>query len=126
MYLHAEDKVGVKFVRTVLEAASGDVIIISLDGPTPFTKKECDGKRIQFFLIKELCENITHHSLVPKHERVESLPPDILKEHLPLILETDPIVQYHNWPIGTVVRVLRSFGGHEPIPYLRVVSSATA
>lgn len=122
VYVHSEDKVGVKFVRSVLESADGDVVVVSLEGPTPFTKKECDGKRIQFFLMKDMCVNITHHALVPKHERMDQPPVGMRVEHLPIILETDPVVQYYNWPIGTIVRVWRCFGGHEPIPYFRVVS----
>ena len=126
VYVHSEDQVGVKFVRSVLEVAEGDVIVVSLEGPTPFTKKECDGKRIQFFTMRDVCVNITRHALVPKHEKMEQPPPGMRVEHLPLLLDTDPIVQYYNWPHGTIVRVWRTFGGHEPTPYFRVVSPATS
>ena len=42
------------------------------------------------------------------------------------ILDTDAVVQYHDWKVGTIVRVMRRFGGQEPIPYFRVVVAAGA
>lgn len=118
-----EDKVGVKWVRSVLERPAF-VVVISLEGPTPFTRKECDPQRIQFLLARDMCVNVTRHALVPKHERVDAPPPGISVAALPKILDTDPIVQYHNWPHGTVLRILRRFGGHEPVPYYRTVVPA--
>lgn len=129
VYVHGEEKVGVKFARTILEACEDEnvhVVVVSPQGATPFTKRECEGKPIQFFLARNLCVNVTKHQLVPKHERVEpsTLPWPV--ERLPRIYDFDPIVQYHNWPLGTVVRVSRCFGGHEPVPYFRVVVSAAS
>ena len=49
-------------------------------------------------------------------------PAGVTREQLPRILDTDPVVRYHAWPCGAVVRVWRVFGGHEPIPYFRVVA----
>ena len=60
---------------------------------------------------------------MPKHERMSAPPDGVTREQLPKILEGDPIVQYHNWPVGTVVRVWRRFGGHERVPYFRVVAA---
>lgn len=127
VYIHTEDRVGVKFARTVLEASEKEgvyTIVVSLEGATPFTKKECDGRDIQFMIARDLFCNVTKHTLVPKHERMEAPPQGIAAEHLPKILETDRIVQYFNWPVGTVVRIWRNFGGHEPVPYFRVVAAA--
>ena len=39
-------------------------------------------------------------------------------------LDTDRVVQYYDWPCGTIVRIRRVFGGHEPIDYLRIVTAA--
>lgn len=123
VYIHCEEKVGVKFARQVLEVSEAqgvNTIIVSTEGVTPFTKKECDDKRMQFMLAKELYCNVTKHHLVPKHEVVVDHGFDL--QCLPKLLETDRIVQYYNWPTGTVVKMWRCFGGHEPVPYFRVVS----
>ena len=126
VYVHNEDRVGVKFARSVLEISAERecaAIIVSIDGATPFTRKECEGRGIQFMVARDLCTNITRHALVPKHERVESGPEGTTVEELPRILDTDRVVQYYNWPPGTVLRIWRHFGGHEPTPYFRVVTA---
>lgn len=123
VYVHSEDRVGVKFARAVREACEKqgcEAVVVSVDGPTPFTRKEC-GDSIQFFGVRELCYNVTRHALVPKHVPVGEPPPGTTRETLPRMLDTDPVAQYYRWPLGTVVRVDRCFGGHEPIPYFRVV-----
>ena len=115
-----EDKVGVKFARQIIEAGK-PAIVVSPEGATPFTKRECEGKPLQFLLARDVCVNVTQHHLVPKHEVV---PADTApKGQLPKILTTDPVVQWYDWPVGTVVRVWRCFGGHEPVPYFRVVAA---
>ena len=149
VFLHGEDRVGVKYARAVIEhcAAGGrdarergrdegrdarergrdegrDAIIVSVEGPTPFTRRECEGERVQFLCARDVVVNVTRHALVPRHERVPRGPVDAA--HLPRILETDRVVQYYGWPPGTVVRVWRCFGGHEPIPYFRVVAPVCA
>lgn len=127
LFVHTEDKVGVKWARSILDKVdttqqSTVVVVVSIDGPTPFTRKECEGKPLQFLLARDLCVNVTRHALVPRHEEVTEAPLGVAKESLPKIMQTDPIVQYHYWPVGTVVRITRRLGGHEPVPYFRVVS----
>lgn len=120
-----EERVSVKAARAALDARAHDgvqVVIVSLEGPTPFARRECGGGPVQFFCARDLCVNVTRHALVPKHERVENAP--VPRALMPRILDTDRVVQYHNWPVGTVVRVWRCFGGHEPVPYFRVVTAA--
>lgn len=125
VYLVAEDKVGVKTARQILDASS-HAIVISPEGATAFTRKECESKRggIQFMRARDLCFNVTEHALVPRHELCGAPPVGIDTEMLPGILDTDPIVQYYDWPVGSVVRITRLFGGSEPIPYFRVVVAA--
>ena len=120
VYFHAEERVGVKFARAALEA-SPSCIIVSVEGPTPFTRKECSDSRVEFFCARELVYNVTKHSLVPAHERLAEPPDGTTRDTLPKMLDGDPIVRYYGWPVGTVVRVWRCFGGNEPIPYVRVV-----
>ena len=128
LFIHPEERVGVKHVRTILEKYPSHLnIIVSLEGPTPFTRKECERKSIQFFFARDLCVNKTKHCLVPRHEVVDEkdLPSGVTLTSLPRIPDSDPIVQYYNFHPGTVVKVQRVFGGHEPIPYYRLVQATT-
>lgn len=132
VFLHGEDRVGIKYARQLLEDLDEEeeepgvlAVVVSREGATPFTRKECDGRLVRFMLARDLYSNVTHHALVPKHEKVTTeTTPYYSPSSLPHILDTDRIVQYYDWPVGTVVRVWRTFGGHEPIPYLRVVVAA--
>jgi len=125
VYVHGEDRVGVKFARAVLEDADQEgipsVVVVSPEGATPFTLKECQDRHIQFWRAKDLCFNVTQHCLVPQHIPVDGPPKGVSTGELPRILSTDVIARYYDWPVGTVVRIERAFGGHEPIPYFRLV-----
>ena len=121
VYVSAEDKVAVKFVRGLPPADC--VVVVSVDGPTPYTRRECEKQRIQFVSCRRLYSNVTRHELVVPHVAVAA-PADVDVDDLPKIFDTDPVVQYYNWPVGTVVRTERFVGGHEPIPYFRVVTPA--
>ena len=128
VYVHAEERVGVKYARAVLEASGDGVtcLVVSVEGPTPFTRKECEGKPMEFFCARELVYNVTKHHLVPPHEVVPEPPEGTTRDTLPKMLETDPVARYYAWPVGTVVRVVRRFGGCEPIPYFRVVVGSSS
>lgn len=127
VYVHADEKVGVKAARTFLENtdhASQSIICVSMGGPTSFTRKECaDSKRIQFLTIRFCCFPIIRHSLVPKHTVVRDHSFDVTK--LPKIMTSDAVVQYYDWPVGTVLKIERVFGGHEIQTYYRVVTAAS-
>lgn len=126
VYLHLEDRVGVRFARQVVEGlgeGKKSALIVSLEGPTPFTRRECEGQRLQFFTCRQLCVNVTRHSLVPRHTAVAPAGHDLAL--LPKLLETDAVAQYYGWPVGTVVQIERRLGTHEPIPYFRVVSASS-
>lgn len=120
-----EPKVGVKYVRQLVDVEKDGVIIVSHEGPTSCTRKTFESA-VEFFTIKELLYNVTKHALVPKHEAINELPNDITKEQLPKILRTDPIVRFHAWQIGTVVRITRVFGSHAVEYNYRVVTEAAS
>ena len=71
VYFMIEERVSVKNMCSIMEDNPLDTIIfVSSDGPTTFAKKEASnqwGYRVQFFRYQDLCINITHHVLVPKH-----------------------------------------------------------
>lgn len=129
LYIHAEDKVGIRFMRAKMDGARDRdevlTIVVSIEGPTPCTRREFDDPAtVQFMLIKDLVMNRTRHALVPRHERVDHPPSGVRIDDLPKILLTDPIVKYHNYPLGSIIRFERTWGGHEMVPYFRSVSSA--
>lgn len=130
VYISLEDRVGVRVARSLVDgnrAADRGVrlVVVSIDGPTVCTKKECE-RDIQFWLAKELCYNVTRHSLVPRHSVVgeSDLPASCRVEQLPKMLDTDPVARYYDWPAGTLVRIQRVFGGSEEIPFFRCVCRA--
>lgn len=81
-----------------------------------FEKKIEKKHTIQFFELKELMFNITHHVLVPKHTviRDENKIEEIVQKynlksklHLPLLLKTDPISRYYDIKPGQLVEIER-------------------
>lgn len=125
VFLHTEDRVGVKFARAVLEA-HGDkkAVCVSIDGPTPFTRHEFESRAMQFMTCKSLCSNVTQHQLVPRHRLVAEADVPYEKSALALIAAGDPIVQYYDWPVGGVVKIERVHGGSEPTTYFRLIASS--
>lgn len=126
VFFHNEDRVGVKQLRNWVEnSTADDIIIVSLDGPTSFTRKEAEQNysHVQFFLFKEVCVNITKHVLVPKHERVDSVPfvTTSRMSELPSLYTNDRVAQYYNYAPGDIVRITRTCGVQEPIFYYRLV-----
>ena len=62
VYVHSEERVSVKAARAILERSNGvRAIVVSVEGPTPFTRRECDGQPVQFFTARELCVNVSRH-----------------------------------------------------------------
>lgn len=128
IFFHNEERVGVKQLRQWHDSNQGcQIIIVSLEGPTAFTKKEADQNypNIQFFTFKELCVNITRHHLVPKHEKITKNEVDYQvssNEEWPKLYTTDAISQYYNYKSGDIIRVTRVMGCAEPVFYYRLVS----
>ena len=120
VYIHDEERVGIRAARAYAERM-GDRsrMIVSVDGPTPVARREAQG--LTFVLMKNVAYNCTRHHLVPRHRRTDKYADD--RWSLPRILESDPVVQYYGWPVGTVVEIERTWGGHEPTVFHRVVSA---
>lgn len=78
--------------------------------------KDLSDVTIEIFMLKELQYNISHHSLVPKHEivREETEIDAILamyqlkKNQLPIIQKTDPMARYLDVKSGEVVKITRN------------------
>lgn len=133
VFFHNEERIGVKQLRLWNEARpDSQLIIVSLEGPTAFTKKEADHSypNVQFFTYQNLCVNITKHSLVPKHERLSkeekmSCGIEIRKdEEWPKLYTNDAIAQYYNYKPGDIIKITRTIGYPEPIYYYRLVCTS--
>lgn len=125
---HNDDRVGVKQMRAWAENRGKDkIIIVSLEGPTAFTRKESESffRNVQFFTFQELCVNITRHTLVPRHEKVsrDQVPISLTAEcaELPILASSDKVAQYYAYDPGDIIRITRTAGVQEPVYYYRVV-----
>ena len=129
IFFHTEDRVAVKYIRTIMEGSAFErTIIISIDGPTSFARKESAvyGSSIQFFRYKDLSVNITKHVCVPKHAKVaESTDIGVDKDKCPKMLQTDAVAAYYDFQPGDVVSVDRRFGTTDVAPFFRLVVNAT-
>lgn len=128
VFFHNEDRVGVKQLRTWVESTSADsIVIVSLEGPTAFTRREADQNysKIQFFLFRDLCVNITKHILVPRHEKIplSQVPFDISSsmDEVPSLYSTDRVAQYYSYKPDDIIRITRTAGVQEPVYYYRIL-----
>lgn len=133
LFFHNEERIGVKQLRVWNEAyPDKQIIIVSLEGPTAFTRKEADSNypNIQFFLFQQLCVNITKHALVPKHECLDLTERSNIKvrvfndEDWPKLYTNDPIAQYYNYKPGDLIKITRTVGYPEPVYFYRFVCNA--
>jgi DNA-directed RNA polymerase I, II, and III subunit RPABC1 len=69
---------------------------------------------IQFFTLKDLLINITHHELVPKHIKCTQKEKEVVMKkyrvkegQLPKILMSDPMARYLGLKKGDLVKIVR-------------------
>lgn len=123
---HNEPRVGVKTLRQLRENLDKRILLVSSEGPTAFTRKECDDPRIEFWTYTELLFNITRFAIAPKHSLVTAEEEEALNAKFsikgdpwPKMYHTDPMCRYHNFPVGALVRIDRTF--YKAHPYYRRV-----
>ena len=123
---HTESRIGVKTLRQLRENLDKRMLIVSSEGPTAFTRKECDDPRIEFWTFSELLFNITKFAISPKHSLVDSAEEAALakkyhmnKDQWPKMYHTDPMCRYYNFPVGALVCIDRKF--YTPHRYYRRV-----
>ena len=98
----------------------GHTVLVYEGVPTANVKKQIDelfkiDKVIEIFSADDLQLNITKHILVPKHELlgdINGVLPRKFKDkiNLPIILRSDPICRFYNFPKGEVIKVTRRDG----------------
>ena len=130
VFFHIEDRIGVKFLRLLDETYGDDVskrnrtvdvLVVSIDGPTPCTRKEAAETRpwVQMMTFKELFVNISRHELVPPHRLITQdertglqarlrLSDDF--SELPRLFSTDAVAKYYRFRPGDIVRIDRPLG----------------
>lgn len=124
VFFHNEERVGVKHLRRYSDMYEDHKIaIVSLEGATSFTKKECEHHfpYVQFFTFSSLCRNITKHKLVPKHKKLDSHAMNISQRQFPKIFLDDPIVQYYDFQKNDIIQITRTFGTAQPVFFYRLV-----
>lgn len=118
------------FLATLDESKITHAILVYAKQVTPKAKEELRAYNVEMFTAAELYKNRLMHHLVPKHEMLSPQETtDLLHDFnlsstkkLPRYRTTDPVVRYHNWPVGTVVRIFRVLGNQqEPTLYYRMV-----
>lgn len=138
VYFATDIKVPVKKIREYIqhmeENKVNHAVIVHAHQITPGAKSELTQKKIETFQSKELFENITRHTLVPRHEQVKTDQEvqAIMKQYhiqskneFPIYYTSDPVVRYYGWEPGTVVKIERRLGGlKDPEIYYRIVRSA--
>ncbi|KAI0734256.1 DNA-directed RNA polymerase RPB5 subunit [Fomitopsis betulina] len=122
VYFSEEKSVGVKTMRKMLgileEKNIQQGIIVFPGNMTPSARKVIAAMASQYkleeFSESDLLVNITHHTLVPKHEvltpeeKKELLETYRLKEtQLPRIQLADPVARYYGLKRGNVVKITR-------------------
>jgi DNA-directed RNA polymerase I, II, and III subunit RPABC1 len=136
-YLSHESKVGVRTLRKmrsdVVTSGGSHMILLSLEGLTPFANKERNemdnnSVDIEIFCKRDLCMPVIHHCLVPPHTALtRAQKAQLLTElrckpgQLPKLKESDPVARYLHLTPGTVVRIVRRIGSMEAEPYFRIV-----
>lgn len=131
VFTDIEERTGIKKVRQLLEAhATSAFICVSIDGPTPFTRREfINVDEIQFFHLKELIHNVTKHELNPTFTALDDQQQKQVADQYCMkdsdwiqISFSDPIAKYYNWPVGTIVKVeRRGLSQDSSIVYRKVV-----
>ncbi|KAF7972513.1 hypothetical protein HWV62_2173 [Athelia sp. TMB] len=122
IYFSSERSVGVKDMRkllTILEEKSIQRGIIVFPGNmTPSARKVivamASTYRLEEFSESDLLVNITHHTLVPRHEVLTPEEKKVLLERyrlketqLPRIQMADPVARYYGLRRGQVVKITR-------------------
>ena len=125
-------RVGVKALRSIAESNSTDSIsriVVSIDGPTSFSRRDASACGIEFLTFRQIFNNIASHHLVPPHRRIAC--PDeqkaiarryciIAASQWPRFRLSDPMCVFGDFRTGDLIEIRRSCASGET-PYYRLV-----
>lgn len=129
-----DDKLTIKILRVMVGMDAQRFIVVSITGPTSFTKREIHDQKheVEIFSFKDFAINISRHSEVPWHEKITCEEREQLLEKigspdghcLPRLLKTDAMCRYHGFEKGDIIKIIRKFGCQEARVYYRIVWDA--
>jgi DNA-directed RNA polymerase I, II, and III subunit RPABC1 len=119
-FMSKDDKLTIQGIKDCISIMNKDdtdrCIIVYRSSVTSGAKKSLETIEYKFelFGLHELQLNITHHRLVPRHQKVTPEEKTELdksyKGKLPIILHTDPICRYYAFQKGDYIRITRKNG----------------
>jgi DNA-directed RNA polymerase I, II, and III subunit RPABC1 len=124
VFFSEDDKIGVRNIREYYEIMQDHVIhkaiIIYKQNVTASATTEAYNLQIdkdfpvfiQLFQDTSLIFDITTHELVPKHELLSAAEAELLckkfdKSQLPQLKSIDPVCRYYDFPVGSIVKIIR-------------------
>lgn len=121
---HLTDNVGISVIQDCCQRIQDEhadaAILVKIGKLTPAANAALSTevtKNVQVFDIDELLNNVTTHSLVPKHEILPVEEQDkllkiykVTRIQLPRIFTSDPIVKYYAWKKGNIIKITRKNG----------------
>lgn len=134
VYFFLESKVGVNHIKDIRSEIGtiNHIVIVYKNSITSFAKQTIqelvdDGITVEIFRDTELMFNVTKHTLVPKHEKIdEAEKANLLKklcvreQNLPFIKKSDPVSKYMGLKQGDVVKIHRYSQISEHSVYYRI------
>jgi DNA-directed RNA polymerase subunit H (RpoH/RPB5) len=119
VFFPVECKVNIDTIKEILykmeQVKIKNCIIIYKESITSSAKKALDvlDMDIETFHIDRLKYNILHHTLVPKHERVENKheKKELVKKYgsqLPMLLRSDAVSRFYNYKKGDLIKITRT------------------
>lgn len=106
IFFHLENKIGIKYMRSILEKFNDEQCIIcrmSIEGPTTFTRKDARDydNIVQFPTFKELFNDLSKHNMVPFHRLLTKSEKEELgtkysiknDSQWPQLMQKDPVMQ---------------------------------
>lgn len=132
VYFYIENKIGIKYLRTIMDKHQDTITcIISIEGPTTFTKRDArDQQNIQFPTYRQLFNDISKHQMIPQHRLLNEHEKSIVKDKFniqndsqwPRLLQKDPVSMFYHFQKGDVIEIFRKgIGGQESSLYYRIV-----
>lgn len=135
-YMCTDPKIGIKYMRTIADKAEGAsdggiVIVLSIEGPTSFTRRDSkDDDAVQFLTFRQLFNDISRHKLVPAHRKLSDDERAAVAARYnmrqpaqwPVLLLRDPMCAFYDFRCGDVIEITRrGTGAYEEYKYYRMV-----
>lgn len=103
-----------KINKDILPNNPNNIIFIFRSRPSSSILNLLNVNSCEYFFIENLQYNITKHRLVSKHSLLNEEESDqllnkynIKSTQLPVILKSDPVIKYYNFPRGGICKIVR-------------------